>query len=89
MENGLDVFSEFLERSGAACVELERDHLAFQELVHQDLIRERAQDRVELLETEGRRERRDMDRMKAFMEFSMQAIVTAVKEVRKQAEESD
>lgn len=81
--NGLEAFGGSIEKSEAARLEFEHKRLESQQLMHREMIEERKTERAERRIEEERREKRDMERMKAFMEFSMNAIVTAVKEVTK------
>lgn len=64
----------------AARLAFEQRRLDSEERVHKEMLQERATKRVDRQETEEHQEKRDMDRMKVFMEFSNKAIVSAVKE---------
>lgn len=82
-ENGLQAFGSSIEKSETARLLFEQKRLESQERMHRDLLEDRKCERAERREEEKRRERREMERMQAFMEFSMKAIVTAVKEATK------
>lgn len=81
--NGLEAFGASIEKSEGARMSLEQRRLEFEERVHNDMILERERDRADRRLAEERRESREMERMKVFMEFSMNAIISAVKEATK------
>lgn len=82
-DNGFEAFGGLIEKSEAARPCFEEKRLQNQECMHHDMIEERKQERFERRKEEERRDRRDMERKKIGMEFSMKAIVTAVKEALK------
>lgn len=71
------------KKSKTAGLLFEQKLLKSQKRMHRGLLEDRKCKQAERREKMKRRERREMDRMRAFMKFLMKAIVTVVKETTK------
>lgn len=80
VDNCSKAIGSSIKKSEAGRFAFKQRRLNFEERVHKDMLQESAIEQTDGHETEKCWEKRELDRMKVFVEFSMKAIVSAIKE---------
>lgn len=74
VNDGLESFGESMREVELAKVDLQAKRLAFEERCHEDMIRDRAEQRRLDVEEREKREAADMNRLKAMLDFAVKSI---------------
>lgn len=77
IEDGLAAFGSSVREAELAKVDLEKQRLEFEERLHNDFMREREAVRKAQAQENERKDRADMERLKAMLDFAVSSIKNA------------